>query len=329
VPGGWRNPWDDPADARLREEGPMRIPGFADRSPWEVTKQAVKDFFADDMVTYAAALSFHLLLALFPFAIFLLTLLGATGLAAFFDQLLGQARSTLPAEAFAVLDQGITEIRGRPRGGLLSVSIVFALWAASAGMRAITNALNTAYDVPETRPVWQRYSLSVLYTIGLAALVLLSAVARLIGPRVIERLVGRFGIAPAAADLWFWLRWPAVVALLLLVVALVYYLGPNVDQPFRYVTPGSATAVLVWILASAAFSAYVERFGDYGATYGSLGGIVVLLLYFFVSGAVLLFGAAINATIHPAERLRAGDPIPGLDAPVAAGICREPAPTTS
>jgi membrane protein len=120
-----------------------------------------------------------------------------------------------------------------------------------------------------------------------------------------------------------------VLAPLLLVVALVYYLGPNVDQPFRYVTPGSATAVLVWILASAAFSAYVERFGDYGATYGSLGGIVVLLLYFFVSGAVLLFGAAINATIHPAERLRAGDPIPGLDAPVAAGICREPAPTTS
>lgn len=96
-----------------------------------------------------------------------------------------------------------------------------------------------------------------------------------------------------------------VVALLLLVVSLVYYLGPNVDQPFRYVTPGSITAVAVWILASAGFSAYVERFGSYGATYGSLGGIIVLLLYFFVSGAVLLGGAEINATIHPAERVRA------------------------
>ena len=237
--------------------------------------------------------------------IFLLTLLGATGLAAFFDQLLGQARSTLPDEAFTVLDQGITELRGRPRDGLLSVSIVFALWAASAGMRAVTTALNAAYDVPETRPAWQRYLLSVVYTVGLATLVLLTAAARRVGRLCVERLTERFGLASIVAPLWIWLRWPAVVGLLLLVVALVYYLGPNVDQPFRYITPGSITAVAVWILASAGFSAYVERFGSYGATYGSLGGIVVLLLYFFVSGAVLLFGAEINATIHPAERVRA------------------------
>jgi membrane protein len=177
----------------------MRIPGFAERSPWEVLRHAVIGFRDDDMVTYAAALSFHLLLAVFPFAIFLLTLLGATGLAAFFDQLLGQARTTLPAEAFAVLDQGISELRGRPRDGLLSASIVLALWAASAGMRAVTNALNAAYDVPERRPVWQRYPLSVLYTIGLAALVLLSAAARLVGPPVVERLVGRVGLASVIA----------------------------------------------------------------------------------------------------------------------------------
>ena len=283
----------------------MRIPGFAERSPWEVIRHALIEFRDDDMGTFAAALSFHLLLALFPFVIFLLTLLGATGLAAFFDQLLGQARSTLPDEAFTVLDQGITELRGRPRDGLLSVSIVFALWAASAGMRAVTTALNAAYDVPETRPAWQRYLLSVVYTVGLATLVLLTAAARLVGPQFVERLTERFGLASIVAPLWIWLRWPAVVALLLLVVALVYYLGPNVDQPFRYITPGSITAVAVWILASAGFSAYVERFGSYGATYGSLGGIVVLLLYFFVSGAVLLFGAEINATIHPAERVRA------------------------
>jgi membrane protein len=294
----------------------MRIPGFAERSPWEVLRHAVTDFRDDDMVTYAAALSFHLLLALFPFAIFLLTLLGAAGLAAFFDQLLGQARTTLPAEAFAVLEQGIVELRGRPRGGLLSASIVVALWAASAGMRAVTAALNVAYDVPETRPVWQRYPLSVLYTIGLAALVLFTALARLVGPQVVERLAGRFGLAGVVAPLWTWLRWPAVVALLLLVVALVYYLGPNVDQPFRYVTPGSVTAVAVWILASAGFSAYVEHFGNYGATYGSLGGIVVLLLYFFVSGAVLLFGAEVNATIHPARGLRTS---PKPDAPASNG----------
>ena len=304
----------------------MRIPGFAELSPWEVIRHAIVDFREDDMVTYAAALSFHLLLSLFPFAIFLLALLGAVGLAAFFDQLLGQARTALPAEAFAVLDQGIAELRPRTRDGLLSASILFALWTASAGMRAVTNALNTAYDVPETRPVWQRYPLSVLYTIGLAALVLLSAAARLVGPQAAERLVSRFGVGSLAATLWTWLRWPAVVALLLLVVALIYYLGPNVDQQFRYVTPGSVTAVAVWILASAGFSAYVERFGAYGATYGSLGGMVVLLLYFFVSGAVLLFGAEINAAIHPAERIRAGESQSnvGVFTRAAHEICHEP-----
>ena len=303
----------------------MRIPGFAEQAPWEVVRNAVKDFLDDDMATYAAALSFHLLLALFPFIIFLLTLLGAVGLAAFFDRLLGQARAALPADAYAILEQVVAELRGRPGQGLLSVSIVLALWAASAGMRSVTNALNRAYDVDETRPIWQRYPLSVLYTVGLAALILLAAAARLAGPQVVERLTSRFGVTGLVATLWTWLRWPAVVALLLLVVALIYYLGPNVDQPFRYVTPGSAAAVIVWIVASAGFSAYIERFGDYGATYGSLGGMIVLLLYFFVSGAVLLFGAEINAAIHPAERTRTGT-LPGTVLPMVEelGICEEP-----
>jgi membrane protein len=303
----------------------MRIPGFAEQAPWEVVKRAVKDFLDDDMATYAAALSYHLLLALFPFIIFLLNLLGAVGLAAFFDRLINQARATLPPDAFQILEQVVGEIRNRPGQGLLSVSIVLALWAASAGMRSVTNALNQAYDVDETRPIWQRYPLSVLYTVGLAALVILSAAARLVGPQVVERLTNRLGLTELVATLWTWLRWPVVVMLLLLVVALIYYLGPNVDQPFRYVTPGSVTAVIVWIIASAGFSAYIERFGDYGATYGSLGGMIVLLLYFFVSGAVLLFGAEINAAIHPAQRTRTGT-LPATVLPIIEelGICEEP-----
>ena len=119
-----------------------------------------------------------------------------------------------------VLEQVVGEIRDREGQGLLSLSIVLALWAASAGMRSVTNALNRAYDVDETRPIWQRYPLSVLYTVGLAALILLAAAARLAGPQVVERLTSRFGITGVVATLWTWLRWPAVVALLLLVVAL-------------------------------------------------------------------------------------------------------------
>jgi membrane protein len=282
----------------------MRIPGFADLSPWDVVKRAIAGFFDDDMVTYAAALSFHLLLALFPFGIFLLTLLGAAGLVDFFDQLLRQARTTLPPDAYQLVAQVMGEIRQQPREGLISASIILSLWAASTGMRSVMNALNAAYDVEETRPTWQLYPLSVLYTIGLAAVVFATAVFRLIGPRAAALIVGQYGWLPTLTQVWTWLRWPVVILLFLLTIALIYYLGPNVNQPFRYVTPGSVTAVVVWVVASLAFSAYVERFGNYGATYGSIGGMVVLLLYLFVSSAVLLLGAEINATIHPAQGLK-------------------------
>ena len=141
------------------------------------------------------------------------------------------------------------------------------------------NALNVAYDVEETRPAWKRYPLSILYTIGLVAVVIAAAAFRLIGPWAAQRFANQLGLTTAVATLWTWLHWPVVVLLLLLTVALIYYLGPNIDQPFRYVTPGSVSAVVVWIVASLGFSAYVENFGNYGATYGSLGGMVVLLLY--------------------------------------------------
>jgi membrane protein len=291
----------------------MRIPGFADLEPWDVVKGAVKRFFDDDMVTYAAALSYHLTLALFPFAIFMLTLLGALGLSDFFDRLLNQARVALPPDAYDLLARVIGEIRGQPRQGLLSASILLALWAASTGMRSVMNALDVAYDVEETRPAWKRYPLSILYTIGLVAVVVAAAAFRLIGPWAAQRFANQLGLTTAVATLWTWLHWPVVVLLLLLTISLIYYLGPNIDQPFRYVTPGSVSAVVVWILASLGFTAYVENFGNYGATYGSLGGMIVLLLYLFVSSTVLLLGAEINAVIHPAHGPRSENVTPGSE----------------
>jgi membrane protein len=298
------------AGIAVKEEA-MRIPGFADLEPWDVVKQAVKSFLDDDMGTYAAALSYHLTLALFPFIIFMLTLLGTLGLSDFFDRVLFQAQAALPPDVYVLLAQVIGEIRGQPREGLLSFSILFALWAASTGMRSVMNALNVAYKVDETRPAWKRYPLSILYTIGLVAVVIAAAIFRLIGPWAAQRFAIQIGLTTAVGKVWTWLRWPVVVMLLLLVIALIYYLGPNIDQPFRYVTPGSVSAVVVWTVASLLFSAYVENFGNYGATYGSLGGMVVLLLYVFVSSAVLLLGAEINATIHPAHGPRSENVTPG------------------
>ena len=172
------------------------------------------------------------------------------------------------------------------------------------------HALNVAYDVAETRPAWRRYPLSLAYTVGLAALLIAAAGLMLLGPEAMGWLAGRVGLADLVVALWAWLRWPAALLLLALTVAIVYYAAPNVDQPFRLITPGAVLAVVAWLLASLGFSYYVRHFGDYGATYGSLGGGVVLLLYFFISSAALLLGAEVNAEIHHARvsgRAGAGD----------------------
>jgi membrane protein len=295
----------------------MDIPGFAKKRPLEVFWHAITSFLDDDMMTYAAALSFRMLLALFPFIIFLLSLLGALGLSDFFDRLAVEARQALPPGAAALVEQVIAEIRGQPREGLLSISILFALWAASTGVRSLMNAINAAYDVEETRPAWQLYPLSVVYTLGLAALSILAAGLLIIGPLVTQWFAGQIQLSQGAALFWTWLRWPLIVLLLLLVFAIIYKVAPNIDQPFRYVTPGSVVGVLAWIGASLGFSLYVQNFGNYGATYGSLGGIVVLLLYFFVSSAVLLYGAEVNAVIHPATDPRVDAPALETEGPPA------------
>ena len=137
----------------------------------------------------------------------------------------------------------------------------------------------------------------MLYTIGVAILLIVATAIMLLGPRASQWLAGQFGIAPAVAFIWSLLRWPIVVVLLLATVAIVYFVAPNLDHPFRFVTPGSAIAVAVWIVASVGFSYYIDNFANFNATYGSLGGVAILLLYFFVSAAVLLFGAEVNATI--------------------------------
>ena len=264
-------------------------------------KHAVLDFFKDDMMTYAAALAFRILLALFPFIIFVLALLGILGLADFFDHLLSQAAMVLPADAYGLLAGSVKDIRTESHGGLISVSILLAIWAAAAGIRSLMNALNTAYDIKETRPVWKIYPLSIAYTIGLAVLILIAAIATLIGPRLLEFLGGPEGAGGLGTTLWAWLRWPLAVLLVTITVALSYYFAPNVKQPFEIVTPGSVLAVLGWIVSSVLFSFYVSRFADYSATYGSLGAVIVLLLYFFITASILLLGAELNAAIYHAR----------------------------
>ena len=288
----------------------MRIPGLGGIPPVELGKRSVRDFADDDMPTYAAALSYHALFALFPFLIFLVALLGFLHIPQFFDWLLEQARTAMPSDAYARLEEVIAQVEGSQPGGLLSFGIIAALWGASSGVRALMQALNRAYDVEETRATWKQYLLSVLYTLGFAVLLIVAAALMLVGPQAIEWLAGQVGLGDAFVTVWTWLRWPVAVVLLMLTAALVYYVLPNVDQPFRLITPGAVVAVIVWIVASLGFSFYAQNFANYNATYGSLGSVVVLLFYFYISAMVLLLGAEINAEVY---RMKKGTPVPASD----------------
>ncbi len=271
-------------------------------------KKTFKEFSSDDMSTYASALAYRALFSLFPFLLFLLALLGFLNLSDFFDWIRQQAILLLPPMAMDQVNPVIDQLQSQ-QGGLLSFGILAALWTASVGFRSLMNAMNKAYDVAEGRPTWKLMLLSVVYTIATAVLLLATAMLMVLGPQAMEWLADMVGLRDVVVVLWTWVRWPLVVILLMLLVAVLYYVTPDVEQEFRFITPGSVLAVVVWIAASVAFGIYVQNFADYNATYGSIGAIIVLLLYFYISAAVLLLGAELNAVIehHSVEGKDKGD----------------------
>ncbi|MET1080557.1 MAG: YihY/virulence factor BrkB family protein [Pseudomonas sp.] len=278
-------------------------------------KCTVKDFVTDELPTYASALAFQLFFSLFPFLLFLIALISVLDLQPFFDWLRQQAELVLPQAAVELINPAIDQLQSQ-KAGLFSVGILVALWTASAAVRSTMDAMNRAYGVQEGRPAWKRIPLSLLYTVLIAVALLLVAALMVVGPRVMGWLAYQVGIEQIVVVLWSWLRWPLVVVLLMVVVAGVYYVAPDVEQEFRFITPGSVLAVVVWIAASVTFGFYVQNFADYNATYGSIGAIIIFLFYLYISSAVLLFGAELNAVIEhharegkePGEKTMPGEP---------------------
>ncbi len=264
----------------------------------EVVKRSIKEFSADDMLTYAAAVSYQVFFSLFPFIIFLLALLGVLNLSGFFDTLLQQSQTVLPQNAFGLVESIVGQVRGQASGGVLSFGAVIALYSASAAVRMVMHALNVAYDVEEERAIWKKFPLSLLYTLLLAALLITAVGLFVLGGQVAQWFSNLVGFGSLFVTLWTWLRIPAAVLIMVLILALIYYLFPNTKQPFKLITPGALIAIVVWIAASLGFSFYVQNFGSYSATYGAVAAVIVLLFYFYISAAVLLFGAEVNAEIY-------------------------------
>ena len=266
-----------------------------------VMMRTVTEFVDDEMSTYASALAYQMLFSLFPFILFLIALIGFLHLPDFFSWLRLQSELVLSPQALEQVNPVIDQLQ-QSKGGLLSVGIVIALYTASAGVRLMMSAMNAAYDVVEGRPLWKRFPLSIIYTVGIAGMLLIAAALMVLGPQVMGWIAAQVGLEYFIVTLWTLLRWPVIVILLMVAVALIYFVMPDVKQEFRFITPGSVLAVVVWIIASLGFGLYVKEFANYNAMYGSIGAIIVLLLYFYISAAVLLLGAEMNAVIEHMSR---------------------------
>lgn len=262
-------------------------------------KAAVQDFVRDDAPGLAAQLAFFLILALFPFILVLVSLMGIFGSEELAAVVLGYFRQVTPGEVYTLIETYTEDIiSGREkRPGLLSFGILFTLWSASGALAALINALNRAYDVQETRPFWKVRGIAILMTLGLSVLILLGVLLMVFGPTIGETIANVFGLDEVFVMVWNIVRWPAAFLFLVLTVALIYYFAPDVDQPFRWITPGGLIGVVLWVLASVLFSFYVNNFGSYNRTYGSIGVVIVLLLYLYIASLTILFGATLNATL--------------------------------
>ena len=264
-----------------------------------VSRHSIRKYLRHNMVEYSAALAYRALFALVPFFALLVALLGFLGMNGVFDWIIERVDYTLQEQFAEVVEGWIRQSQQYlAQGGLVSGVVILAVWSISSGVRSLTKALNAVHEVEESRPLWKRYPLSFFYALSLAITTILGAGLLLIGPQVVGWIVGLVGLDEVFISLWTWLRLPVALVLLMLTVSIVYWAFPNVNHPYRLITPGAVLAVIVWVVASLSFSFYLANFANYSVIYGSLGAAFALLLYFYVSAAVLLFGAEVNEAIH-------------------------------
>jgi membrane protein len=205
------------------------------------------------------------------------------------------------------VQENVHDLVTRPRGGLLSFGLVAALWSSSSAITAITEGLNRAYDVQENRPFWKVRLIAVLLTVGLSLFIIVALILLTFGPQIGGWIADQVGLGRIFQVAWNLLRWPVIVGLLIVAMALVYYVAPDVEQRWQWITPGSVVAVLGWLAASLGFSYYVNNFGSYNAMYGSIGAVIALLTWMYVSGFFVLIGGEVNSEIEHASA-RGKDP---------------------
>ncbi|HET7112488.1 MAG TPA: YihY/virulence factor BrkB family protein [Pyrinomonadaceae bacterium] len=276
----------------------------------QLAKRVWAQINEDDVWGRAAQLAYYFLLALFPLLIFLTATLGlmlgsGQGLRASLFNYLGQV---MPGSAFQLVNTTMTEITGASNAGKLSFGLLAALWVASNGMGAITEALNAAYDLKESRPWWKQRLVAIALTIALSVLVITALLLMLWGGEVADFIGAHYQLGGFFPIAWKTIQWPLVFAFMVTSFASIYYFAPDVkNQDWKWLTPGSTIGVVLWLLVSFAFKIYLHYFDSYSKTYGSLGAVIILMLWLYFTGAAILIGSEINSEIENAAA-QAGAP---------------------
>jgi membrane protein len=269
----------------------------------ELLRRTAHEISEDNCLGLAAQLAYYFFLALFPAILFFLALTSYLPFSARLDAaLVTYLGPFAPPSVIDIIRQQMQQIAGSHNQGLLTFGVVVALWSSSTAMAALVDALNRAYDVTETRPWWRVRLLSIVLTLVLATLVVAAFVAITVGPDILQALVGSAGVSIAATTIWDVLRYPVGLVLILAAIGLVFKAAPDAKQHWKWLAPGVLLSAALWILASLGFRLYVSNFGSYQDTYGAIGGVMVMMLWFYLFGLSLLIGAELNSEIEHASR---------------------------
>ncbi len=284
--------------------GPVRLRDLKGGDWGAAIKRTVKETQADNLTDWAAALTYYGVLALFPALIALVSILGLVGQSAT-GPILANIKTLAPGAATTILTNAVKQISasGGSAGLALVIGLAVALFSASGYVGAFSRASNAIYEIEEGRPFWKLRPQQMLITAVMLALLAVSSLSVVLTGGIARRAGDVLGVGSSAVMVWDLAKWPVIVLLVALMLSVLYYAAPNVRHPgFRWISPGSLLAVLLWLVASAAFALYVASFASYSKTYGALASVVVFLVWLWLSNLAFLFGAEFNAEL---ERRRA------------------------
>ena len=258
----------------------------------------------DDCMGMAAQIAFYTMLGLFPFMIFLLSMIGTLPLGEALQPMVLEAlREQMPLEAANYVTNTVVSLLPERNQGLLSFGLLASLWGASMAVGALITTINRAYNIHQRRNIVSQKALSIVLVLVLSGLWLMAMTIILVGPQVTQQIFQFMGIASENNTFWTSIRLPMAFFLNLLALSILYYIAPEAKQKFRWIMPGALTSTILWMVASSAFRVFLRNFGQYNTTYGSLAAVVILMVWLWISGLVFLLGAEINALMKRMEEL--------------------------